>query len=113
MATGISIVSPVMKGRLNDVWGARRVTLLTVNLGTSYTTGGQAFVPKQFGHQGGVSRVIISPRYAAGATGPLTRQFMWDPVNQKFVVIITSTGVEQANAGDVSGVVLDIIVVSD
>lgn len=99
--------------RADEVWGRRYVGLYTVALDNSYVTGGYAFDPKAQGFIGAVDKVLIFPRFAAGATGTLTRQFQYDRVNKKIVVIITSTGAENANAGDLSAIVLDVVVIDD
>lgn len=109
----LTVVAPKTKGRSNDAWGGRFVTLLRVNLGSSYATGGLAFDPKQFGHQNGVQRVIIEPRFDSTATGTLTRRFEYDYTNKKIVAIVTSTGAEVANAADLSTCTLDIIVIAE
>lgn len=110
----LSVVADITKGRKQDVWGTRRVTLFTVNLGASYVTNGMPCDPKLLaGFVGKVDRVLLFPRYASGATGTLTRQFQYDIVNKKIVVIITSTGAENTNAGDVSACVLDVLAISD
>jgi hypothetical protein len=103
----------VTKGRKNDAWGARRATILTINLGNAYVTNGLSFDPKAFGHVGAVSKVLLFPRYASGATGPITRNFFYDYTNKKIVVIINSTGVEQGNGGNLSSCTLDVVVLSD
>jgi hypothetical protein len=107
-------VAVVTKSYPDEVFGRRSAGLYTVTLDTSYPSpGGYAFDPKAFGFVGVVQHVLISPRFAAGATGTLTRQFQYDQVNKKIVAIVTSTGVEVANAVDVSGCVLDITVIGD
>lgn len=99
--------------RADEVFGRRRVGLYTVSLGNSYVTNGLPFDPKAFGYIGTVDKVILVPRFVTGATGTTTRQFQYDVVNKKIVVIITSTGLENANAGDLTLCVLDVIVIGD
>jgi hypothetical protein len=111
----ITVATPSMKGRVTDLLGRHRAGYFTVTLDTSYPSpGGYAFDPKTVGFVGVVDRVIIQPRYAGtGATATLTRRFEYDYANKKIVAIVTSTGVEVANAVDVSGCVLDITVIGD
>lgn len=109
----LTAVAPTTKGRSNDVVGARRVTYLRLNMGASYVTGGLPFTPKLFGHQGAVDRVVIQARFAAGATGTLTRRFEYDYTNKTIVAIVTSTGAEVANAADLTLCTLDVEVYSD
>lgn len=108
----VSVSTGTTKGRANDVVGARRVTYLRVTLDNSYQSGGMAFDPKAFGHQGKVESVRLYPRFVAGATGPIGKVFYYDHTNKKIFVFITSTGVE-AGAIDLSGCVLDVVVQSD
>lgn len=101
-------------GRSDDVWGRRRIGEFKVALDTSYPTGGYAWDPKASGFVGTVERVIIQARYnGTGATATQTRRFEYDYANKKIVALVTSTGVEVANAADVSGCVLDIVVIGD
>lgn len=108
-----SIVAPVTKGRAQDVVGTRRVSYFRVSMSASYTTGGEAFDPKANGHIGDVGHVRISPRYAAGATGPINHVFMYDHTNKKIVALVGTTGVEVGAAVDLSGTVLDLEVFSN
>lgn len=112
----ITVSTGTTKGRANDVIGARRVTRVRVTLDTSYPTGGYSFDPKSAvngGHNGAVSIVKLFPRWVTGATGSTTRRFEYDYTNKKIIGFVTSTGVEIGNAVDVSGVVLDVEVISD
>lgn len=109
----ITVSTGTTKGRSNEVWGSRRVSLFRVTLDTSNPAAGYAFDPKAFGHQGAVSKVEIHPRWVTGATGTTTRQFQYDHTNKKIMVIITSTGLLEGAGNDVSACVLDITVTSD
>lgn len=113
MAITVATGDGVTKGRGNDVWGARRVSLFKVTLDDSYPTGGEAFDPKQFGHVGKTGTVLIFPRYSSGATGSIDTTFLYDYTNKKIVAVVGNTGAEVANGTDKSTVVLDIIVLSD
>lgn len=106
-------IAVTTQNRADEVWGRRRVGLYAVSLGASYVTGGLAFDPKAFGYVGTVDKVILSPRFVTGATGTTTRQFQYDQANKKIVVIVTSTGAENANAGDLTLCVLDVVVIGD
>lgn len=109
----LSVVPAVTRGRAQERLGTRAVSFGRVNLGASYVTAGMPFVPKSaLGHVGDVDRVVLSPRYAAGATGPVGKQFFYDHTNQKIVAVVTSTGAEVANATDLSLCILDVEVVS-
>jgi hypothetical protein len=64
----LSVSTGTTKGRSNDVWGAREVTLLTVTFDDDYLEGGELFNPKAFGHQGNIDKVLCFPRsHARGA----------------------------------------------
>lgn len=109
----VSVTTGTTKGRANDVVGTRRVTYLRVTLDNAYPTNGIAFDPKAFGHVGKVETVRLFPRFAAGASGPVGKNFIYDHTNKKIFVVVTSTGAEAANGSDQSGCVLDVIVLSD
>jgi hypothetical protein len=109
----LTVSTGTTKGRSNDVWGTREVTLLRVTLDDDYTTDGWAFDPKAFGHQGVVDRVIIEPRFSAGATGPLDTVFVYDHVEGTIFAYVGSTGAELAASADKSTTVLDVIVLSE
>lgn len=111
----ISVTTSTAIGRSDDEWGRRRIGQFRVALDTAYVSpGGYAWDPKQFGYPGVVEKVIIQPRYnGTGATATQTRRFEYDYTNKKIVALVTSTGVEVANAVDVSGCVLDIVVIGD
>jgi len=109
----LTVSTGTTKGRSNDAWGARAVTLLEVTLDDDYTTDGWAFDPKAYGHQGVVKRVILTPRFVAGATGPLDTIFVYDYANEKIFAYVASTGAELAASADKSATVLDVIVLSE
>lgn len=113
MAITVATGDGVTKGRGNDVWGARRVSIFKVTFDDSYPTGGEAFDPKAFGHNGKVGTVIIVPRYSSGATGSIDTTFLYDYTNKKIVAIVGSTGAEVTDTTDKSTVVLDVYVISD
>lgn len=97
-------------GRNEDSWGARRVGLYRVTLDNSYLAGGVAFDPRLFGFDKPVAAVFSDVRKVAATVG---KSFMYDYVNKKVVATVDSTGVEVANAVDLSTVVIDVIVVSE
>lgn len=75
------------KGRAHQVWGAHRVSIFTITLDNSYTTGGKAWDPKANGHQGAVGYVHLMPRIeaATGATTAAGRVFLYDHTAKKIV----------------------------
>lgn len=116
----LTVSTGTAKGRSNDVFGARHVTILRVTGDNSYPSGGWAFDPKAQGHQGKVHAVFIAPRYdTAGNKGSAGIFFQYDFTNKKILAFWDSTPAAAARltevtaATDLSGVVLDVIVFSD
>lgn len=87
------------KGRGNDVWGSHRVSIFTITLDSSYPAGGEAWDPKQSGHQGEVAHVALFPRIdaATGATTAAGRVFYYDHTAKKIV------GYQQKDPADAGG----------
>lgn len=108
--TNISGSSAQTTGRKEDIWGTRRIGLYRVTLDASYVTGGEPWNPNTEGFQGPVAAVIISTRKVAVT---VDTKFDYDFVNKKIFGTVLSSGVEIANAVDLSTVVLDIIVLGE
>jgi hypothetical protein len=96
-----------------DVWGTRRVAIVTVTFDSSYATGGEAFDPASYGIAGKPAAVIVAPR-------PLTSSgyvVQYDRVNAKLMVLWVDTTVdgaalaEVANTTNLSTLVVDVIIV--
>jgi len=103
-------VSTVTKGRSNDVWGTRQIGLYRVTLDSSYADNGEDFDPGAYGFQGNVQAVFISPRWTQAASDAADT-FHYDHTNKRIVAY--NGGTEVTAAVDLSGVVLDIIVVGE
>lgn len=108
--TAISGSTAQTEGRSEDVWGRRRVGLYRVTMDSSYVTGGEPFDPIAFGFQGPVAAVFISTRKVAVS---VDTKFDYDFVNETIFGTVLSTGVQIANATDLSTVVLDVVVVGE
>jgi hypothetical protein len=114
----ISVSTGITKGRSNDVFGARRVTILRVTLDSVYAAGGEPFDPKQFGHQGDVNTVLLVPRISGSiaATTAFGRVFFYDYTAKTIRVAedgaTVSNQLDEVGAIDLSGTVLDVFVFS-
>jgi len=113
MAAVTQVAQVANAGRVTEVLGRQRRAFLKVTMSTSYATGGDPFDPAAIIGTAAVRHVALYPRFVAGATGPLTRIFVYDPVNKKIFAWVASTGAEVANATDLSGCVFDVEVVTD
>lgn len=100
-------------GRTTEVLGRTRQHYLKVTMSNSYIAGGDPFDPKATIGTAAVRHVELNPRWAAGVTGPINKSFFYDPVAKTIVAIVGTTGVEVANAVDLSGCVFDVVVVTD
>lgn len=112
---GLTVSTGTTKGRSNDVWGARHVTLFQVTFDDDYLEGGELFDPKALGHQGTIDRVICSPRgHARGA------QVAYVPsataASRKLKVYGKADGTrtyDELCHCDLSGLVVDVVVLGE
>lgn len=98
----------------NEVVGYRRLHFVTVTFDNSYTTGGLAFDPAQFGVIGKPGMTLALPRiFGADTTKHLICRY--DRVNKKLQAFQQSaaTGAltEVPNACDLSTLVVDVLIV--
>jgi hypothetical protein len=113
MAVTVSNVSAssVTTGGRNDVQlGERRAVLHRVTFDASYPTGGQPYDPRSFGVNFPVATIFLNVRKVAASVGT---EFVYDYVNKKIFAFVTSTGLEVANAVNLSTVVIDAFVVGE
>lgn len=108
--TDVSSSATQIPGRNEWTGGNRRWGLYRCTLGNPYATGGgDPFDPVAFGFQGPVGTVLIAPHVNGGST--LGRYFQYDTANKKLVAIAAAAGTE-AGAVNLSGVVIDVLVIS-
>ena len=106
----VSVSTGVTKGRMNDIWGARRVTKLAVTFDSDYAEGGEPFDPDLY-HQGTVDSVICSPR--ANARGAVVT---FDQANEKLQVFGKADGTrtfDELCHCDLSALVVDVFIISE
>jgi hypothetical protein len=108
--TDVSASGIQTAGRDEFTVGGRRAGLYRITLGNPYATGGgDPFDPRQFGFQGPVGTVLLAVRSNGAST--LGRYFQYDTANKKIVAIAAAAGIE-AGAVNLSGVVIDVLVLS-
>ena len=80
----------------------KRFVVSTVTFDSSYPTGGEAFAPSAIG--------LASIDYLA-FSGNGANDVVWDRANNKLKVFVASTGVEVANATDLSALAVDLLAI--
>lgn len=113
----LTVSTGTASGKSNDVWGARKVTILKVTFDSDYLEGGESFDPVALGHQGPVDRIIVSARHnTRNAT------VHYDPTNKTLAAYgsggTDATTVVAKSYGelchcDLSALVCDVVVLSD
>lgn len=97
-----------------DVWGARRVALVTATFDSSYATGGEAFDPASYGIVGTPFMVLAEPRPGTADTYVVR----YDSANKKLMAFWVDTTVdgaalaEVASTTNLSALVVDVLVVA-
>lgn len=89
----------------NTVYGDQRVVFDTVTFDSSYPTGGEAVVATDFGL---TSLFTIIPLSDNG-----TNVIAFDKTNSKLLAYVRTTGVEVANATDLSASVTHLMVIGN
>lgn len=119
MAVTVSTGTHAGRDGLNAL-AARYTSIVRVTFDSSYPTGGEPFDPKKYvGFTPAV--VLVIPRYSSGATGAAGRVFEYDHTNKKIVAFqqkdpAAAGGAdiqlpEVANTTDLSGVVVDVVII--